>query len=513
MSQQGNSFQLAVAVPVKNHKFEFGQNYVCMLQNGIDVNAQYIQIDNTIYTGADLIVQYRNQILLGPSSHPDNPGATEHVTVSGAYPLSTAGYTRFYLLNKNNKYKYDAGDRISFYGTGLAGGWTMSSTSWLNAYKRYFSSQGIQKGAISTHYWPSFSHDPNLNQGTYDANYSAAGAYLKMHKVETDPGFFLDMDYVYGDKMQYVMDPLYVEAGRSQFRVAMLAQVYTSPFYALLGEYHRGGWRKQYAQRISIQIDDSTPSGFFFTQDLVKAGSEDLRDRSLVIPYQYYRIGGRIYIDATHCSAKVGYDNYYMSMSLRPNTQSRDVGGVFESIFVNFANLPVHNDTWLNFSTVGLLKSGISNETPPSINLWFGNNGIAANNAGPLDLYIDDLFVEHAGGIQYANQDGCLDFGRYSTWPDEESLKIEKINREGTSSLYGQKERYVVTCRFPYVPQTFWDQFELLMEWQEKGFLLNLHPYINDLPNSLMGRVVIKEYAKDNWDLSLRSFTMEFTEE
>jgi hypothetical protein len=202
-----------------------------------------------------------------------------------------------------------------------------------------------------------------------------------------------------------------------------------------------------------------------------------------------------------------------MTLTLRPSEIVRDVGGVFESLFVTFANLPSHNDTWTEFSTVGLLKSGISNESPPSLNIWFGNNGIVANNAGALNLYIDDLFVEHAGGVQYANVDGCLDFGRYSLWPDEESIKIEKVTREGTSSLYGQKERYVVSCRFNFASQAFWDQFELLMEWQEKGFLLNLHPYINDLPNSLMGRVTIKDYAKDNWDLSLRSFTMEFTEE
>lgn len=513
MSQQGNSWQLAVAVPVKNHKFEFGQNYVCVLQAGIDANAQYIQIDNSVYTGADLIIQHRNQILLGPSSHPDNRGATEHVTVSGAYPLPTAGNTKFYLLNKNNKYKYDAGDRVSFYGTGLAGGWEVGVTDWKDAYKRFFTAQGIQKGAISTNYWPYFQRYFTVGEGQYWYYNTASGTYMKLHRISTDFEFILDLDSTYGNKIQYIIDPIYLESGGYYSRIAVEFQQYLSDFYALLGDYHRGGWRKQYAQRIAIQIDDSTPQGFFFKQDLVKAGSEDLRDRSLVIPYQYYRIGGRTYIDATHCSAKVGYDNYYMSMSLRPNEQSRDLGGSFESVFVNFANATTDNDVWKTFSTVGLLKSGISNETPPSINLWFGNNGIVANNAGPIILYIDDIFVEHAGGIQYANLDGCLDFGRYLVWPEEESIKIEKVNREGTSSLYGQKERYVITCRFNYVSQSFWDQFELLMEWQEKGFLLNLHPYINDLPNTLTGRVAIKEYAKDNWDLSLRSFTMEFTEE
>jgi len=509
---QGTSWQMAIAVPIKNHKFEFGQNFVATLQNSVDSNSQFVQLDPAIYDRPGSLLQYRDQILLGPSSNPDFKGNIEHVPVTGVkedFIFNT--YSKIYLLNKNNINQYEAGDRVSFYGTCLAGGWKVPNKTPYN-YNYFFTPQGIQKGSISTHVWATYISNPLLLEGMYDDRSHASGTWIKIRRKNSDHSFLLDLDEVYGNKIQYIIDPVYLENSAYYFNIAMQSGNYSEIISGLLGDYHRGGWRKQYAQRLSIAIDDDTPSTLFFVQDLVKSGIGGIRDRSLLIPYQYYRFGGRIYVESRFTSAKLGTSNYSLFMIVSPHTLHRDIGDA-EYLYVNFANAAAHNDAWIEFSAVQLLDTGISNESMPQVGLWFQNNGIIENNAGDLILYVDDLYVEHAGGIKYAHQDGCLDFGRYSVWPEEESLKIEKIEREGTTSLYGKKERYVITCRFFYVSQDFWDQFELLLEWQEKGFLLNLHPYINDLPHSLMGKVHIREYAKDNWDLSLRSFTMEFIEE
>lgn len=503
---QGDSWQLAVAVPLKNNHFEYGQNYVTLLNEGISPNAQYIKVSRDFESARD-ILQFRDQILIGPSSNSSDKGETEHMSVSGMY-LDYTNSPKIYLLNKDNTYNYEVGDRVSFYGTGCAGGWDILGD------QQYIKAEGIQKGAISRHIWTGFSQDLYSNgqaAGTYRYFHNGGNPYILFRLAENDGdfSFLLDLNETYGNRIQYLMDPVYTDDNKKWSRFAMSVGSSGQAISALYGDYHIGGYRKSYAQRIAIVMSGSTPTGQFFRQELTRSGTESLRDRALLIPYQYYRVGGRVYFD-TSFTSQTFRDTYNIYLGLKASQNTRDIG---DTEHVNLEVTSTGNsDKWYNFSTVGLLDSGIHKSSSPCLSFWFQNNGIASYK-GELIMYVDELWAEHAGGVNYANIDGCLDFGRYSVWPDEDSLKIDKVPREGTTSLYGRKDRWVISCRLNYVSQTFWDQFEIIREWQEKGFLLNLHTYINDIPYTLTGRVEVKEYAKDNWDLDLRSFTMEFIEE
>jgi hypothetical protein len=514
---QGQSWQLAVATPIKNHHFEFGQNYVATLQSGIEANSQFIKVDPELYHRIEDVIQYRDQILVGPSSNSDNKSEIEHVPITGCrMDWTGAGNpTKIYLLNKNNEFAYEVGDRVSFYGTGMAGGWEIPQTSLLS--KSYFQAQGIQRGAIARRQWHSAQADdgsklPEQDKYNYIHNGGRPFLWYGLGDTVNEYSFLLDIDETYGDKLEYIITPVETISGKQYAKVAVNVANYGATHNFLYGDYHKGGWRKQYAQRIAIGMNNATPTGTFFRQNLLRSGTEDIRERSLIIPYQYYRIGGRIYWDTSFTTQNFK-QNYNIYCILRANTYTRDYGGEYEYILVSAITDSTTPNTWHTFSTVGLLNSGLHKDYPPAIDLWFQNNGIPSPYKGELIMYIDDLFVEHGGGANYAHIDGCLDFGRYEVWPEHDSLKISKVERAGTTSLYGKKERYVVSFRLNYVSQEFWDQFELITEWQEKGFLLNLHPYINDLPLTLTGKLNIKDYNKDNWDLNLRSFTVEFTEE
>ncbi|MFV2014201.1 MAG: hypothetical protein ACC656_02135, partial [Candidatus Heimdallarchaeota archaeon] len=164
--------------------------------------------------------------------------------------------------------------------------------------------------------------------------------------------------------------------------------------------------------------------------------------------------------------------------------------------------------------TVGILKGGLSNTTPPKLSFWFQNNGISGAATGDkFKFYIDDVYAEHAGGVNYAATDGSLDFGRYQVYPITDSLKIDYTTRTGSRSLYGKKDKLMIKTNLEFMSQDFWDQLDILLNWQYKGYSLNLHVNINDLPYSIVGKMTLKNIVKDTWDLSRRSCQFEFLED
>lgn len=505
---QGNSFELAVAVQLKNSKFEFGQIQTGTVQTGISPGNFAVVYDAASFPDLEPVIQHNDQVLLGPSSNSNNFGEKEYQLVSGIEDW-TGNLVKIHFKNKNSLINtFEVGDPISVFGHGLAGGWTIPSElrDWIKA-------EGIRRGIVTKPEIGSFilgTEDPP-NPGKY----KHLGGTDNVVKVglSTSAGKYSSLIDLIDSDLIYVMAP--ITDGNYAIFVVSDTAVISDPLYAIYADFHKGGWRKDYAQRLRIKITQGMSSGDIFKQSLVRYGTENIRDRSLLIPYQYYRIGGRIYIDD---SFKHGYsfgDNYSLFMLLRPNQNTKDLYWD-EYLSITFGSSLTDVDKWLTFSTIGLLKSGISEETAPSLSIWFQNNGITGTSGqywGDILLYIDELYAEHAGGVNYGDTDGCLKFSRYSVWPEEESLNITKFEREDITSLYGKQTKYILNFKLNYVSQDFWDQLEILLRWQEKGFLLNLHPYINDLPNTMTGKITIKELKKDSWDLGLRSIVLEFVEE
>lgn len=499
---QGSSWELAVAVPIKNHTFDKGQSYYAALQEAPGLNANWLMVDLASYPQLNDRLQYNDQILVGPSTMTGYRGETEFMQISG-YEKFGVNSLKIHLKNRNNKIDFNTGDRIIFYGTGLAGGWEVPI-----GFASHANAEGIKMGAVCRsqigQYSSSASNPPPM--GSYNFQQNGSLPYIQIaRKTNTgEYGYFLDW---INPGNEYLINPLDSNT-IGHFAVKNGSSV-SSLQYFIYGDYHMGGWRKDNAQRLRIMLKSTTPSTPIIQQELLRPGPENIRERAYLIPFQYYRMGIKYYLDDTY----LGEDepDWHLGLYVDPMTSARNLTGLTQGISMSMGKTM---KTWHNIASAPiLLKSGISNSEVPTMSIKFKNDGIPDTYRGDLLLYTDDVWLEHAGGVNYSNIDGCLNFERYSVWPEHETLKIEKFEEETSYSLFGKKTKHLVSCRFNYVSQAFWDQFEILLSWQERGYSFNLHPYINDIPYVLMGKITIKDYAKDNFDLGLRSFTMEFKED
>lgn len=499
---QGDSWEIAVATPVKNNKFIYGKNYSGVLSQEIAAaNTSQFYYSHALYPELIDILQYQDAILLGPSSKSAYRGESEHIQVTGIEKWNPGVEHKIWSRFRNNVNQYNAGDPITIYGSGLGGGWEIPSYM-----KSYIQAEGIRTGPISKQkvvYYTGGSIVINEIDGKY---------WVEIPIGQTsanDFRFGLDLA---GDFFEYVKTPI-SNAGIMEFGIDDSGP---SDFYVLLGDWHRGGWRKEFAQRLSIEIKKDMGSGSIFQQSLLTYGSAgNLGEKSLLIPYQYYRFGGKVYFDTSKLREIDFLENFNMLMILRQHGYHREDG---EYLWTYMATTASEANKWLDFSTVNLLKSGVSNISAPTVSLWLENNSIGDGDAHPtgysygnIHLYVDELWVEHAGGVNYADTDGCLDFGRYCVWPEQGSIELNEI--EDVTTLNYKRKRLQIRCRFPMVSQTFWDQMEIILSWQQRGFSINIHPYLNDIPNVLTGKIAIRDLKKESWDLSTRSFTLEFTED
>ena len=124
---------LGVAVPLRNVKYRQGTTLNTELASDgptgpvvVDsVNNWYISV--TSPTVASLNQTFRStkdQVLIGPSTHPDNPGGREIVLVNS----TTDASGRIYTITEPT-YLYLAGDPVSGVGEKLAGSWDPSTTA------------------------------------------------------------------------------------------------------------------------------------------------------------------------------------------------------------------------------------------------------------------------------------------------------------------------------------------------------------------------------------------------
>ncbi|MHA1931941.1 MAG: hypothetical protein ACW96X_05335 [Promethearchaeota archaeon] len=499
---QGDSWKLGVAAPVKNHKFEFGQSQYSTLQSNITANAILIPLPTASDPQIRDKVQYNDTVLLGPSSNAANDGERETILTSGMDSGDPTG--NLHSLTKNNTYLYDTGDPVMFYGTGMAGGWDIPSGV------TYCEAQGINRGLISTNDWMTYTkiaNDSDPAQGQFSWYNNSGDSFVRLQRSINRYGGIIDMVSSYFTN-GYVIEP--VDENNEAWLHVPSEPDGNKAFQH--GDWHRGGWRKDQAQRLEITLDDAMSSSRFFETDLIRAGNGSVRQRAQVIPWQYYRIGGRVYFDTTKMTYTFG-DGFNIYLLLMPHQYGTDYNFP-EYITATVGTSGTDTDQWIEFSTVGALKGGLRETYPPKLAFWMQNNAISGASANDrLIMYIDDAYAEHAGGVNYAATDGCLDFGRYNQYIDHDSLKINYIKRTNSQSLYGKNDRLVIEGQLSFMSQDFWDALDTIMHWQFRGFPLNLHMNTNDLPHSIMGKMQLDNIVKDNWDLSLRSCTFKFIED
>lgn len=72
--------------------------------------------------------------------------------------------------------------------------------------------------------------------------------------------------------------------------------------------------------------------------------------------------------------------------------------------------------------------------------------------------------------------------------------------------------RWIFSCSFSLVSQINFDKLRVLLDWQNMGNMINFHPFIDDLPNVMTGRLSIRNPRKPHWSLALHDFDLVFEE-
>ena len=110
--------------------------------------------------------------------------------------------------------------------------------------------------------------------------------------------------------------------------------------------------------------------------------------------------------------------------------------------------------------------------------------------------------------------------------PVQESISYDKVRTDRFSQLSdgslknfdpmseGHKgERWRFSCRFLGISQAIFDGLQKLLRHQQNGSLINFHPFIDDLPHVLSGKMFITNYKKAFlFDLPSHDFTFKFEE-
>ena len=112
---------IGVAVPIKNQKYHRGTQVITEFDSDHVVVSPVITLESLLHYSIEQVWHVGAQLLLGPSSHSDNPGAREITEISSVDSDSQVTATGDIL------FKYKEGDPISGVGNLLPMGWLPSS--------------------------------------------------------------------------------------------------------------------------------------------------------------------------------------------------------------------------------------------------------------------------------------------------------------------------------------------------------------------------------------------------
>jgi hypothetical protein len=154
------------------------------------------------------------------------------------------------------------------------------------------------------------------------------------------------------------------------------------------------------------------------------------------------------------------------------------------------------------------------------------NNSIdleTRNRGAEVKTFVDNIWLEHEGDvpngsgkgyieINHHPAQGTLQFQRYQA-SKPKTIKLADGSSE-TIDPTGASKRwlYEIKASFNYVNSTVWSQFKRLMQWQDKGYKLTLHPFLPEVPHCLVGELTIKNIKKSFWDLDKFTFQVLFRE-
>ena len=186
--QVASKWQMGIAVPLKNRKFEYGKvvslkvNNDPFDRNKVEKNETQLGIthnDQSIKTLPSNLIQYGDRAIIGPSSDMEHYNRKESVRVAASYEESSPDdWTKgvIIILDRLNKYEYNSLDEISIFGSGLASAWEIKNNHLLSV--------GIKKGFRSLNrfgLYDPLSADITLHDNTISSNHLTLAIRLPVH--------------------------------------------------------------------------------------------------------------------------------------------------------------------------------------------------------------------------------------------------------------------------------------------------------------------------------------------
>lgn len=587
----GSKWQMGIAVPVKNRKFEYGTvvNYrlssgpfeeSSLNQNGLHVGIS--SIDQSIGSWPSNLIQYGDKVLLGPSTSQEFNRFKETIRISGCqetFENSLAWSQGFiYSLDRRNRFEYQLTDSISVYGTGLASGWELKDArlstlginkgfASLNRHGMYSvlgsSHVTIEENSISNnHVVFSFrlpihsSYDANLISGPHGGPsvfYSSKGlAVWRDSNINSEYGDFNqdgNWDWRLASTARGVFRYIHHHVKGDRVHIGYNSNVNTASFNLsganihasiITGYYHPGGQFKDTSQALfsMVREPDSQTEG----SDQVSRGAlrqfittsiNDAKDLSFtpLVSGTNYRLGivwkGSLSPGGANSAGSQFWAKFQWGPILEPHSEAM----ISTPVLLNESeNL---QENWRVDTVSGFVQAAQTDYLDPEKNIKIelitktsSPDTFLTNRQGrgtELLAFIDNVWLEHEGDIPGASGKGYIEIDHY---PEMGTLQVNQqdstnevrillsdgssVFMDPTGNMY--KKLYIVEADFLRVKQEVFEQIRKLLEWQSRGYLLTLHPFLPEVPHCLVGRLEIENVTKSHWDLTRFSFRLRFIE-
>ena len=328
-----------------------------------------------------------------------------------------------------------------------------------------------------------------------------------------------------------------------------------TPFY---GFYHEGGLYSPYAQslgvfgnkRKEISASDHTTRGELIQYLTVNRGAlsdsnvsgDKFNPAEVTLPsHTFYRMGcvfkGWIQPGDAGCTV---HANSAWSMRLLSGHRFNNASLISMDLIGATRGQGRDISDWTEQSTsgyVGQVQPFMSDNTStiethyyPQLsikgNMQSGSYGDSAHGYTGTQgfLLLDNVYLEHQGDLGEAEDTlgyitlnsrpelGTVNYRILSNPGEKEITMSDNTQYRVDVSGTGDRLRYSLSASFVNISQDDWEKIQGLLRWQRNGYMLTLHPYLDDLPNVLVGYLNIKSIQKNFWDLSRRSFQFEFKE-
>uniref|UniRef100_A0A6H1ZLI2 Uncharacterized protein n=1 Tax=viral metagenome TaxID=1070528 RepID=A0A6H1ZLI2_9ZZZZ len=151
-------------------------------------------------------------------------------------------------------------------------------------------------------------------------------------------------------------------------------------------------------------------------------------------------------------------------------------------------------------------------------------------------IYIDEVYLEHVynsvsektiygSTAADSGKDAYVGYYEIDTWADAGSIKWREIEQNSEVILldkslewydptgWGERNtKYELTAQFTNVNSDIFDKLEALKRIQKNGYSLNLHPYLDELPSVITGKMYLEGVDYTYWDYNMVSFSFRFRE-